>query len=263
MAKNINKVRKKIEQKRRKHELTRSKEVNYGYYPHHVDAPYHEPEFYKWQEHEKMQDRPVRKEKERGAWVLQGLIAATLFLLIGILFQSNHPAYEGAREFVRTSFAEEFPFAKATAWYEERFGSPLAFLPFQQSLDQPVNQEPLETAKPAAIPVTGTVAESFSENGKGIILDTGAKETVEAIKGGVIIHAGPHEEWGLAVAVQHYEGGVAWYGMLNETEVKLYDHVSTGTTIGKVDADEETKRFSLAIKDQDQYIDPASVITFE
>ncbi|MFB4162908.1 peptidoglycan DD-metalloendopeptidase family protein [Alteribacillus sp. JSM 102045] len=262
MDKDINKVRRQIQNKRKKREWTRERDQasSYGYYPHHSDAPYHEPEFYKWRDQEKEMDRP---DKRGGAWVLQSLIAATLFLLIGILFQSSHPAFEGARQFITTSFEEEFPFAAATAWYEERFGSPLAFLPFENNLDENHSQQVNESTDSFAVPVTGTVAESFSENGKGIILETGQNESIEAIKGGVVVHTGPHEDWDLAVAVQHYEGGESWYGMMDNVEVKLYDHVSTGTVLGTVDAEKGNGRFSLAIKENDEYIDPVDVISFD
>ncbi|WP_158738213.1 M23 family metallopeptidase [Alteribacillus sp. YIM 98480] len=262
MDKNINKVRRQIENKRKKREWTRERDQSssYEFYPHHSDAPYHEPEFYKWSDQEKAMDRP---DKRGGAWVLQSLIAATLFLLIGILFQSSHPAFEGARQYITTSFEEEFPFAAATAWYEERFGSPLAFLPFQDNLENTPQQPVSESTDSFAVPVSGTVAESFSENGKGIVLETGKDESIEAIKGGVVVHTGPHEEWDLAVAVQHYEGGESWYGMMDNVEVKLYDHVSTGTVLGTVDTEEGSGRFSLAIKENNEYIDPVDVIAFD
>ncbi|SFE70886.1 peptidoglycan DD-metalloendopeptidase family protein [Alteribacillus iranensis] len=264
MARNMNKIRRQLESKRKKRPLRNKEgEAKYTFYPHHADAPYHEPEFYKWQEwdNKKSVDKP--EVKQNGAWILQSLAAVTLFLLIGILFQTNHPALEGARSFVATSFEEEFPFAEATAWYEETFGSPLAFLPFQDSLERPVAKETPEQVTPLAVPVSGTITESFSENGKGIVLNTGEKETVEAVKGGVIIHAGPHEEWDLAVAVQHYEGGESWYGLLDQVDVKLYDHVTSGTTIGRVSGKEEEGRYSLAMKEKGEYIDPADVISIE
>lgn len=262
MDKNINKIRRQIENKRKKREWMRERDQSssYEFYPHHSDAPYHEPEFYKWSDQEKEMDR---QDKRGGAWVLQSLIAATLFLLIGILFQSSHPAFEGARQYIATSFEEEFPFAAATAWYEERFGSPLAFLPFEDNLENTSQQPVSEPTDSFAVPVSGTVAESFSENGKGIVLDTGQDESIEAIKGGVVVHTGPHEDWDLAVAVQHYEGGESWYGMMDNVEVKLYDHVSTGTVLGSVDTKEGSGRFSLAIKENNQYIDPVDVIAID
>ncbi|SDI69832.1 M23 family metallopeptidase [Alteribacillus bidgolensis] len=262
MDKNINKVRRQIENKRKKREWMRERDQSssYEFYPHHSDAPYHEPEFYKWSDQEKEMDR---QDRRGGAWVLQSLIAATLFLLIGILFQSSHPAFEGARQYITTSFEEEFPFAAATAWYEERFGSPLAFLPFQDNLENTPQQPVSESTDSFAVPVSGTVAESFSENGKGIVLETGQDESIEAIKGGVVVHTGPHEDWDLAVAVQHYEGGESWYGMMDNVEVKLYDHVSTGTVLGTVNTEEGSGRFSLAIKENNEYIDPVDVIAID
>ncbi|SDH95878.1 stage IV sporulation protein FA [Alteribacillus persepolensis] len=263
MDKKIDKIRRQVQNKRKKREWIRERDrsASYEFYPHHSDAPYHEPEFYKWKDQEKTMEQP---DKRSGTWVMQSLFAAILFLLIGILFQTSHPAFEGARQFIVTSFEEEFPFAAATAWYEERFGSPLAFLPFESDLNQPVSQQPDGTAGQYAVPVSGTtVAESFSENGKGIVLETGENETIEAVKGGLVIHTGPHEEWDLAVAVQHYEGGEAWYGLMETVEVKLYDHVSAGTVLGTVDTQEGGGRFSLAIKENNQYIDPMDVIAVD
>lgn len=261
MDKNIHKVRKQINNKRKKREMNRERERSYEFYPHHSDAPYHEPEFYKWQERE---EGETKSDKRHGMWILQSLIAAIVFLVVGILFQSTHPAFEGAKQFVHTSFQEEFPFATATAWYEERFGSPLAFLPFETDLQEPVSQSPDHSpTNNAAVPVSGTVAEKFSENGKGVVLETDNDSSIEAVNGGVVMHTGPHEEWDLAVAIQHYEGGEAWYGMLDNVEVKLYDHVSSGTVIGTVDAEDGSGRFSLAMKENEEYIDPMEVISID
>ncbi|MFZ4450542.1 peptidoglycan DD-metalloendopeptidase family protein [Salibacterium aidingense] len=263
MDKRIQKVRKQVNHKRRKRELMRERGESYSFYPHHSDAPYHEPEFYKWQEQEP-QVKDSASDKQKGVWVLQSFLAAIAFLVIGILFQSTHPAFEGAKRFVESSFQEEFPFAMATAWYEERFGSPLAFLPFENDLEERPPQETVnQETEPVAVPVSGTVAESFSENGKGIVLETGNNSEIEAVNGGVVVHTGPHEEWDLAVAVQHYDGGEAWYGMLDNVDVKLYDHVSSGTVLGRVNTEEESGRYSLAIKEDEEYIDPMDVISLD
>ncbi|MFB5664144.1 peptidoglycan DD-metalloendopeptidase family protein [Alteribacillus sp. HJP-4] len=268
MNKQMHKVRKKVDQKRKKRDLhfekerERQRSTESGFYPHHSDAPYHEPEFYMWRDQEDTNDTP---KSRKGTWVIQGFAAVILFLLTGILFQSNHPALEDARGFVERSFEQEFPFAAASAWYEERFGSPLAFMPGGNTLEEPVANVPENNPSAPVIPVSGTVAETFSENGKGIILETGPNETIEAAEGGVIIHAGPHEEWGNAVAVQHYEGGEAWYGMLEGINVKLYDHVSSGTVIGSVEKLEEQEggRYSFALKENGDYVDPSDVISFD
>ncbi|UTW68949.1 hypothetical protein KHA80_17155 [Anaerobacillus sp. HL2] len=41
----------------------------------------------------------------------------------------QNPQLEGARQFVETSFQEEFEFTAVANWYENQFGRPLALLP--------------------------------------------------------------------------------------------------------------------------------------
>ncbi|MDA3129263.1 peptidoglycan DD-metalloendopeptidase family protein [Aliibacillus thermotolerans] len=269
MSKDIQKVRKKLYQKRKRRYDTYQRErrkqeaspPSYHYYPHHPDAPYHEPEFYVWQQQEK-EGRKADKQKSGGGLVIQSFLAATLFLLVLILFQSPHPALEGARGYIETAFEEEFSFATATKWYEEHFGSPLAFLPFETSMEREVTSSDSSTGM--SIPVNATVTESFSENGKGIIFETGEDDAVVALKGGVVIHAGPHEEWDLAVGIDHYDGGEAWYGLMESIDVKLYDHIAPGTVLGK-GSEEETGniRFSLALMEEGKYVDPVGVMRFD
>ncbi|SFP74465.1 M23 family metallopeptidase [Salibacterium halotolerans] len=261
MDRNIQKVRRQVHHKRRKRAAANDRSPSYGYYPSHSDAPYHEPEFYVWQDQEKRQE-PRRKQK--GVWVLQSFLAAMVFLLTGILFQSAHPSFQGAKQFVESSFQEEFPFAAVTAWYEERFGSPVAFLPDGAETDTASSDFTAEEgAEPAAVPVSGTVAESFSENGKGVVLETGSGSDIEAVNGGLVIHTGPHEDWELAVGIQHYDGGESWYGLLDQVDVKLYDHVASGDVLGKVEAGEGNGRYALAVKKDGQYVDPMDVIAVD
>lgn len=272
MSKDIQKVRKKLEQKRRKREETywrekkrdRRKEEelppSFHYYPHHPDAPYHEPEFYAWQQAERERNRADKQTG--GGWVIQSFGAAMLFLLVLILFQSPHPVLEGARGYIENAFEEEFSFAAATRWYEEYFGSPLAFLPFETSIDKEMTAS--HSFTDISIPVNATVTETFSENGKGIIFETREDERVVALKGGVVVHAGPHEEWDLAVGIDHYDGGEAWYGLMESIDVKLYDHVSAGTILGK-GREEETGsfRFSLSLIEEGKYVDPVGVMKLD
>ncbi|MFD2705159.1 peptidoglycan DD-metalloendopeptidase family protein [Salibacterium lacus] len=261
MDRNIQKVRRQVHQKRRKRAASNERGPAYGYYPSHSDTPYHEPEFYVWQKQEKKEE-PRRKQK--GVWVLQSFLAAMVFLLTGILFQSAHPAFQGAKQFVESSFQEEFPFASVTAWYEERFGSPVAFLPDAGNEANTASSDPsAEEPDPAAVPVSGTVTESFSENGKGVVLETGSGSEIEAVNGGLVIHTGPHEDWDLAVGVQHYEGGESWYGLLDQVDVKLYDHVAGGDVLGKVESGEGSGRYALAVKQDGQYVDPMDVIAVD
>ncbi|MGY4689423.1 peptidoglycan DD-metalloendopeptidase family protein [Salibacterium sp. K-3] len=260
MDKNIQKIRREAGHKRRKRAAISDRKPSYGYYPNHSDAPFHEPEFYVWQEQEKQQES---RSSQKGGWVLQSFLAAVVFLVTAMLFQSAHPGFEGARKFVETSFQEEFPFAQAAAWYEKRFGSPVAFLPGSDQTETAPPQAAGGETEPAAVPVSGTIAESFSENGKAVVLETGNNREIGAVSGGVVVHTGPHEDWDLAVGVQHYDGGESWYGMLDEVEVKLYDHVAGGDLLGKAGAADGSGRYALAMKKDGQYIDPMDVISID
>ncbi|SDZ03841.1 stage IV sporulation protein FA [Evansella caseinilytica] len=198
-------------------------------------------------------------------FMIQVLASICLFFILGILFKSSSPAFEGARQFVQKSFQEDFQFGAAAEWYEETFGRPLALLPPQLDFVAP---EDYKDDDVYALPATGTVRQSFEQNGRGIFVETTADQQVEAARSGEVRFIGEDEakEWGKVVVIRHYDGGESWYGMLDNISVKLYDHVQKGEVLGNVSPDAENNEIGVyyfALKEGDTFIDPFDVISFD
>ncbi|NSL50143.1 peptidoglycan DD-metalloendopeptidase family protein [Calidifontibacillus erzurumensis] len=267
MRKQVDEVKKRIA-KRRKERTTSgssSKTIegrNYYSLPkdeeRYGEAPFYDYDF------SSNKDQPLF----RSDWfILQILLAASLFLVVGILFKDSSPRWDQARAFVIETMEKEFQFAAVLDWYEKQFGKPLALFPeptSQQKESQYVKQDgPNEPVY--AVPAAGRVLEPFSKDRQGIMIETGRDSYVESIDDGVVIEVGVKEDIGKTVVVQHSDGSEAWYGNLDTINVKLYDFVKSRTRIGKVTNTEDGQAgtFYFAFKEGDVFIDPIQVIKFE
>ncbi len=65
------------------------------------------------------------------------LASACLFLVIAILFRNHTATLDSTRNVVKNTMETEFQFAMVSNWYEDKFGKPLALLPFS---DQKTNK---------------------------------------------------------------------------------------------------------------------------
>lgn len=259
MGKNIDRIRKKIESRRRDIQgkaMRRERSAPQLFNRH--DEARDEPDFYLYQE-EKQQNKWMEKD-----WfILRSMIAVAAFFIIAILFQNNSSQLDGARQFVKDSYQQEFNFAAISNWYENQFGRPLALIPRTNEVAMGDVESNPEIAY--ALPASGQIRESFQQNGKGILVETEADAFVEAVRSGVVISIGNQENIGKTIGVKHYDGSESWYGMLEAVEVKLYDHIEAGSLLGKVSGSSEAGKgvFYFSIKYGEEYIDPNEVISFD
>ncbi|MCM3568405.1 M23 family metallopeptidase [Neobacillus mesonae] len=191
------------------------------------------------------------------------LASILLFLVIAIMFRQEIPVLEPAKSFVAGTMDKEFKFAAVSKWYEDKFGKPLALLPFTE------NEKETKKAdeQMGAIPVTGRILENFEKNGQGIMIETGKGAPVQVINDGYVQFAGVKEGLGKTVIVQHGDGSETWYGNLDSIKVKLYQYIENRTVVGTVTdsaGDDKTKgQYYFAVKKDDNFIDPVKVIRFE
>ncbi|UCZ52084.1 M23 family metallopeptidase [Bacillus shivajii] len=217
--------------------------------------------------------RPIAQEKSqpffrKDMFMMQVLASVCLFFIIGILFQTQAPALAGVKNFVHQSFQEDFQFGAVANWYEDAFGRPLALFPPQLDTVAPAdldNEQPLDSY---ALPASGTIKESFQQNGRGIYVETTSNEPVEAVRSGVVRFVGEDEEneWGKMVVLRHYDGTESWYGMLDNVSVQLYDHVDSGDKLGMVSPHQEKEAvgvYYFALRDNDIFVDPIDVISVD
>lgn len=203
----------------------------------------------------------------RKQWIVfRVMIAAVLFLAVGVMFKSPAPVLEDARGFVKNTFQNEFQFAMVGDWYQKQFGEPLALFP--KLKDKGETKVDTEESPNYAEPVSGTVTKDFADTEKGITIQTKGKEPVKAVKQGMVNFVGTdteHPELGKIVKVGHPDGTESWYGKLENVNVKLYDFVKGKEKIGTVTPSKDGKSgtFYFALKKGDTFINPIQVISFD
>ncbi|MBU8905027.1 M23 family metallopeptidase [Desertibacillus haloalkaliphilus] len=264
MSKRVDKIRKKVVQRRREVEgKVQQKERSAPQIFDRHDEARDEPDFYLYQD-EKKGGPPQEKWMQKDLFLFRLMAAVCLFLIVAILFKTGNPQLEGARQFVQHSYEHELQFAQISNWYENQFGRPMALLPMTNDVAlEDFENEAVEMAY--AVPASGHVTQSFEQSGTGVLVETEADAVVEAVKGGQVTFVDEEVDLGNTVVIQHYDGGESWYGMLDEVEVNLYDHVSTGTVVGSVSKEGETEhgQYYFALKQGEDYIDPIEVISFD
>jgi stage IV sporulation protein FA len=183
------------------------------------------------------------------------LIGACLVLASAIVFKNDSPPFEKVQQAVSGTFEEDFQFAMISKWYGDQFGDPLSLI---KTPDGAPAAEKEFTA-----PASGTVLETFEDNGQGVMVET-SSNIVEVMNEGTVVEIGEKDDSGLTVVVLHDDTTKSWYGNLEKVEVSLYDFVESGTEVGKIKTDEDQKgTYYFAIKKGDQFIDPIQVISFD
>ena len=195
------------------------------------------------------------------------LASVLLFLVVAILFRNHTATFDPARDFITSQMDKDFKFATVSNWYEDKFGKPLALLPFSGE-DKPSGKTVAEEdTKNFSVPAMGKILENFEKNGQGIMIETGKGAAVQSINDGWVEFAGIKEGLGKTVIVQHSDGSETWYGNLEEVKVNLYDHIDKRTVVGTVSAstgeDKSKGKYYFAIKKGDDFIDPIQVIRFD
>lgn len=192
------------------------------------------------------------------------LASVLLFLVVAILFRNHTATLDPARDAIVKTMDKDFKFATVSKWYEDKFGKPLALLPFTDS-DKTGKKEVVENN--SAVEVSGRLLENFKKNGQGIMIETQKGAGVQAINDGFVRFAGVKDGLGNTVIIQHSDGSETWYGNLDAIKVKLYDFVEKKTVVGSVSSssgEDKTKgKYYFAIKKGDDFIDPIQVIRFE
>jgi stage IV sporulation protein FA len=191
------------------------------------------------------------------------LASVLLFLVVAILFRNQTATLDPARNFIAQTMDKDFQFTAVAEWYEDKFGKPLALLPFSEKNQTEKNEE----LQKGAVPVSGKMLENFEKNGQGIMIETAKDAPVQTINGGNVVFAGLKDDIGKTVIIQHSDGTETWYGNLNEIKVKLFDYAEKRTVVGTVSnaaGEDKTKgQYYFAVKNEDGFIDPIKVIRLE
>jgi stage IV sporulation protein FA len=193
------------------------------------------------------------------------LASVLLFLIVAILFRNQSSTFAPAREFVTSQMGTEFKFATVSNWYEDKFGKPMALLPFSE--DDKAGKKEVVKNQNFSVPAMGKILENFEKNGQGIMIETSKGAAVQSINDGYVTFAGIKDGLGKTVVIQHSDESETWYGNLDEVKVNLYEYIDKRTVVGTVSTstgEDKTKgQYYFAIKKGDNFIDPIQVIRFE
>lgn len=271
---NLNKLKKKMDARRKKRKYSsHQKSIHQKVYSREIfplsmrhEDEREDPAFTSWNHRQdySSENNEILFRKDR--FLMQLLGSICLFFVMAIIFQSTSPTFHGVKNYVQKALKEDFQFSVVANWYEDAFGRPLALLPPELDVVAPDNYENDDNIY--ALPANGVIRQTFQQNGRGIYVETNAKAQVEAVKGGMVRFVGEDEEkqWGKVVVVSHYDGGEAWYGMLENIAVQLFDHVEVGDILGEVTPHEEKESagvYYFALKKGNSFIDPIEVISFD
>src|SRR5699024_6187188 len=163
---------------------------------------------------------------------------------------SDH--FQKPQQWAQHYLNEEFPFAKVNDWYQTTFGSPLALLPEDRVVD--------ESGDGLSLPVMGNVTETFTHNGKGIMISPTERTAVSAFNRGVVIFAGNDRQTKRTVTIQHPDKSKTTYGFLSSIDVHLYQIVNTNQRIGSFYPTTENETVYFSIEQNNSFIDPIQVI---
>ncbi|WLV23681.1 M23 family metallopeptidase [Aciduricibacillus chroicocephali] len=185
------------------------------------------------------------------AFIAKGMVSCCLFAGMFLLMQSDADRTAKVKYWANNAFTENFQFAKANAWYQNKFGAPLALLPKNPNLQ--------EEAEPQALPVAGIISESFEANGQGVKITADKPSDVNSMKKGVVVFAGNDKKTGRTVVVQHEDGSKSIYGNLSKLDVHLYQYVGQNQKIAQFSPNDKEKSVYYSVERNKQYVDPAPV----
>lgn len=250
MDKGVKKVRQSIVQRKKMRGLNAKEgsqkqilpafpqeEEKHGYYPSFSDSTFNND----------------NKSKAASGIMLKGILSVLLFFGVALLWQTDSEMFQKPKEWTSGVLTKEFPFAKANLWYQETFGSPLAFTAQK-------TQTVAHSESPLALPVSGSVTESFQANGRGIMITPKEKADVTVVRDGVIVFVGKDRETNKTVVVQHSDGTKSTYGYLSDVDVHLYQFVNNNDRIGQFTPTAENEMVYFAIEKNNDFIDPIQVI---
>ncbi|MEI4790789.1 M23 family metallopeptidase [Bacillus sp. FJAT-53060] len=191
-------------------------------------------------------------------FVLKCLLSSSLVLIAAISFKGQTGPFQQLKPMISQTFEQDFQFAAANRWFEKILGNPLAFF-----TEKKEGQKDAQANQELAVPASGKVQESFTQNGAGVKIETSA-EAIDSMKEGYVVEVKKKSDTGLTVVVQHADNSYSWYGQLKDAYVALYDFVDKGEKVGQILLDNKGKgTYYFAIKQNEQFIDPIQVMTFE
>lgn len=256
MNKGVDKVRKSIEQRRKMRQILGNddqtkpihpsfpmEEEKHGYFPNFTS------------DSARGSEGNHHKQPRTTHILAKGFLSLLLFAGTAFLMQTNGDLFTVPKKWTNQAMTEEFPFARVHQWYQESFGSPMVF-----SRDKEDTSEATAEQDVLALPVNGSVSESFETNGSGIKITPEEATEVTALRDGMVVFAGKDKNTDNTVVVQHADGSETTYGYLDDLDVHVYQFIGTGEELGEFKPTDSKETMFFSIEKDDQYMDPVEVI---
>ncbi len=206
-----------------------------------------------WNEAASLNAGKLKRKKNK--FLYQWILSMVLFLATAVVFSLPPNIAAPLKNGISQVLTKEFQFAEMQNLYQKYVGGSPAFLPaFSGKTDNEGNW---------VAPVSGKVTLPFDEKRKGIVLATPQSARVVAVQEGWIQFTGNKDGLGNTVIIQHANGKETWYGWLEEIGVKEKNWVKKGQQIGKVKNMDNQSYLYFALRNNEQFVNPASVINFE
>ncbi|MNO72137.1 Stage IV sporulation protein FA [compost metagenome] len=202
-----------------------------------------------------------------GAMFIRFIISAVLFVVIWGMNRYEPEWAVPIRIIVAEALTKEMDFASVEVWYERTFGGPPSFIPiFKQHEDKSLK---VGASNGFSAPVEGTLAGSFALSLKGVEIipeqEDGSSVQIKSSGTGRVVSVTNDAITGITVVIQHAEGYESLYGHLSEPFVEKGDWLESGDVIGVLPSESSPPYPTLyfALKNNDRYIDPAELISFD
>lgn len=209
-----------------------------------------------------------RKPSFMASFIRRLWVSAALFGLLWGVFHWEVPYSSEIRLFVADTMHRDMDVQSVAGWYEEHFGGSPAFLPIFKGLEQKVQQ--VHGQHHLAPPVRGSIVQPFAVSLKGIEIVPESFSTdpvlVKSMDAGRVMDVVPGTEGDTTVVIRHTDGLTAVYGRLSSTSLRANDWVQEGDVVGQftvMHEGQETNTLYLAVKQGEQYVDPAEVVAFD
>jgi len=201
------------------------------------------------------------------ALFLRLMISALIFIGIWGIERYEPDWAFPVRAFVARALTEEMDFGAIEAWYERNIGGAPSFIPiFNHNEDKGMK---VGATGGFISPLTGHLANPFALSLKGVEVIpkelTADNTMVRSIDTGRVLDVKLDALTGMTVTIQHSNGYKSIYGHLEQALVSKGDWIEGGNPIGNLGSTEGETLPTLyfAIKKNDQFIDPADVISFD
>ncbi|PQP80055.1 peptidase M23 [Paenibacillus sp. PCH8] len=195
------------------------------------------------------------------------VISALIFGGVWGLFQLNTSWTTSTKAVIADALHRDMNFASAAAWYERNFGGTPSFLPVLGHTTDAVNGSGIRQL--LGKPISGTVVQPFALSMKGIeiVPDAAGAQLIQVASSdaGRVTEVIGDSASGFTVVIQHTGNVTAIYGRLNESEVSVNDWVEAGNEVGSLKATggEQPATLYFAVKEGEEYVDPAEVVALD